>query len=296
MLSSIADGKSSISNLLDSLDCQATINAFRKMGISINLKDDKTAIVNGKGLRGLKKPDSAICLGNSGTTMRLLSGILAGQNFQVKLTGDESLNKRPMKRVTYPLRLMGADIEGADDANLAPLTIKGGRLKAIEYNSPIASAQVKSAILFAGLYADGRTKVTEPYKSRDHTERILELFGVPIEKEGLSVAVRGMGTAELKGQSINIPGDISSAGFFMALGALAKDSEITITSCGINPTRAGILRVLQRMGAHLELIHEKSGFEPCADILIKKSSLRATKITPDELPLLIDEVPIIALC
>lgn len=296
MLSSIAEGRSSISNLLDSLDCEATISAFRKMGISIEFKDKKSVIVEGRGLKGLSRPDSVLYLGNSGTTMRLLSGILAGMSFEAKIIGDESLNKRPMKRVTRPLRLMGADIKGADDANLAPLTIKGGNLKAIEYKSLVASAQVKSAILFAGLYANGRTKVTEPYKSRDHTERMFELFGVPVEKRGLSVAIEGIGVSGLMAQSISIPGDISSAAFFMACGILSEDSDIIIKSCGINPTRDGILRVLLRMGAKIEIVNESGGFEPCADICVKSSSLKATNITRDEIPLLIDEIPVIALC
>lgn len=296
MLSSIAKGKSSVSNLLESLDCSATIEAFMKMGISIRLGRDKTAAIEGGGLQGLKEPDSELYLGNSGTTMRLLLGILAGQNFKVTLTGDESLSKRPMRRVTSPLRLMGADIEGVDDANLAPLTIRGSRLKPIEYITPVASAQVKSAIILAGLYAEGTTRVTEPYLSRDHTERMLKLFGAELKKEGLSVSVKGLQAEELIPQSILIPGDISSAAFFITLGVLAKNSEISITSCGINPTRCGILKVLKRMGARLEIINEKKEYEPYADIVPGYSSLKATKITKDEIPLLIDEIPLLALC
>lgn len=296
MLSSIAKGKSSVSNLLESLDCSATIEAFMKMGISIRLGRDKTAAIEGGGLQGLKEPDSELYLGNSGTTMRLLLGILAGQNFKVTLTGDESLSKRPMRRVTSPLRLMGADIEGVDDANLAPLTIRGSRLKPIEYITPVASAQVKSAIILAGLYAEGTTRVTEPYRSRDHTERMLKLFGAELKKEGLSVSVKGLSKSELTPQSIFIPGDISSAAFFITLGVLAKNSEISITSCGINPTRCGILKVLKRMGARLEIVNEKKEYEPYADIVPGYSSLKATKITKDEIPLLIDEIPLVALC
>lgn len=296
MISSIAKGKSFISNLLGSLDCAATIDAFRKMGISIELAKDNAATIKGKGFRGLKEPESVLYLGNSGTTMRLLLGILAGQNFKVTLTGDESLSKRPMKRVTQPLRLMGASIDGIDDANLAPITIRGGALKPIEYNSPVASAQIKSAIIFAGLYADGTTRITEPYKSRDHTERMLKLFGAELKQEGLSVSIKGLGNSELTPQSIVVPGDISSAAFFITLGVLGKRSEITIASCGINPTRTGILKVLERMGASIEIVNEREGFEPCADIKARSSSLKATKVSEEEIPLLIDEVPLIALC
>lgn len=295
MISSIAKGKSLISNLLDSLDCSATIEAFQNMGISLQRGKDKTASVMGKGLRGLIEPDAGLYLGNSGTTMRLLLGVLAGQNFKAILSGDQSLSKRPMKRVTYPLRLMGADIEGPDDANLAPITISGGQLKPIEYHSPVASAQVKSAIIFAGLYADGTTRITEPYKSRDHTERMLALFGAELKEEGLSVSVKGLRCSELKPSSIVIPGDISSAAFFITLGVLAKDSEIIIRSCGINPTRTGILKVLERMGARIEIVNAKDAFEPYADIVVKSSSLKATKVSREEIPLLIDEVPLIGL-
>lgn len=296
MLSSIAKGKSSVSNLLESLDCSATIEAFMKMGISIRLGRDKTAAIEGRGLQGLREPDSELYLGNSGTTMRLLLGILAGQNFKVTLTGDESLSKRPMRRVTSPLRLMGADIEGVDDANLAPLTIRGSRLKPIEYKTPVASAQIKSAIILAGLYADGTTKVMEPYQSRDHTERMLKLFGAELRQQGLSVSVKGLQAKELTPQSIVVPGDISSAAFFITLGVLAKNSEISIAPCGINPTRCGILKVLKRMGARLEIVNEKEEYEPYADIVPRYSSLKATTITEDEIPLLIDEIPLLALC
>jgi len=298
MISSMASGKSSIFNLLQGLDCKATLEAFQSMGISIEAGADGSIAVEGRGLRGLKRPDGPIDLGNSGTSMRLLLGILAGQKFEATLTGDSSLIKRPMKRVTHPLRLMGADIEGADDANLPPLTIKGGPLKSIDYNSPVASAQVKSAIMLAGLYADGITTTTEPYRSRDHTERMLESFGLSIREDNLSVSVKSMGSSEFQGRRIDIPGDISSAAFFIALGLLVKDSEISISSCGINPTRGGIIKVLQRMGAHIEINDNNytNMFEPTADIIVKTTSLSATTVTRDEIPSLIDEVPLIALC
>ncbi|MFC1807824.1 3-phosphoshikimate 1-carboxyvinyltransferase [Candidatus Omnitrophota bacterium] len=296
MISSLAKGKSSVSNFLNGLDCRATADAFVKMGIPISFQSDGTMIIEGNGLHGLNKPESDLYLGNSGTTMRLLMGILAGQNFSTILSGDESLSVRPMKRVAKPLRSMGALIEGADDANLAPLTINGSKLNAITYNSPVASAQVKSAIMFAGLFADGVTRVTEPHKSRDHTERMLKLYGADLDVDGLSISVKGMVDSKLHPQPIIIPGDISSAAFLIALGVLTENSELIIRSCGINPTRIGILNVLGRMGADVELLNQKEDFEPQADILVKSSSLRSTKITRNEIPLLIDEIPIISLC
>jgi len=295
MISSLAGGRSSIRGLLTGLDCYATIDAFKNMGISMVIAKDGIATIDGKGLRGLCAPEQPLYLGNSGTTMRLLLGILAGQDFKATLTGDESLSKRPMKRVTDPLRLMGADIEGPDGANLAPLSVQGGRLKSIDYESPIASAQVKSSIIFAGLNADGVTKVKEPYKSRDHTERMLRLFGADLKEDGLTVCVKGMGNRELQPQSIIVPGDISAAAFFMALGILAKDSEIVIGSCGVNPTRTGVIDVLNRMKADIEILDKQGTFEPTADIIVKSSPLRSTRITKEEMPLLIDEVPVIAL-
>ncbi|MFH1867557.1 MAG: 3-phosphoshikimate 1-carboxyvinyltransferase [Candidatus Omnitrophota bacterium] len=297
MISSIAKGVSYVSNLLDGLDCDATADAFRQLGISIEAKGDRVTAIHGKGLRGLKVPDSDLYLGNSGTTMRLILGILAGQDFKATLTGDESLSKRPMKRVTQPLRRMGADIVGVDDANLAPITIKGGRLRGINHNSNVASAQVKSSVILAGLYADGITRVAEPHKSRDHTERMLKLFGAELEEEDLFVSVKGIAQgAELAPQSIKIPGDISSAAFFIALGVLTKGSELTLLSCGINPTRDGILKVLDKMGADIELTNPGRDYEPTADIVVRSSKLRAADIFNQEIPLLIDEIPIIALC
>jgi len=267
------------------------------MSVSIESSKDKTVIIEGRGLRGLSMPKEDLYLGNSGTTMRLLLGILAGQDFKATLTGDESLSKRPMKRVTAPLRLMGADISGQDDANLAPLTISGGRIKPLKYDSPVASAQVKSSIIFAGLYADGTTIVNEPYKSRDHTERILRLFGASIKEEGVSVSIDGLGQKELTPQSIKIPGDISSAAFFIALGILAKDAEIKIKCCGINKTRADLLDILKNMQADIEITNVGGeDFEPYADIIIKSSSLKAVDIKKHQIPAIIDEIPMLALC
>lgn len=296
MISSIAKGESLIQNLLESEDCHATIDAFKSMGISVDIKVNADIIIRGKGLKGLKQPGSSLYLGNSGTTMRLLLGILAGQDFKAVLKGDLSLSKRPMKRVTHPLMLMGAEIEGADNANFAPITICGKQLKPISHKSLIASAQVKSSIMLAGLYADGKTTVTEPYKSRDHTERILTLFGADINEEGLTISIEGLGDRELKPRQINIPADISSAAFFIALGTIAKDAEIRIKRCGVNPTRTGIINVLKDMGADIELVNKAEGFEPIADIIVKSSPLKAIKVLKEQVPSLIDEIPLIALC
>ncbi len=297
MISSIAKGRSMLNNLLRGEDCQATINAFKGMGVSIVEKADKDVVVKGNGLRGLKPPKDSLYLGNSGTTMRLILGILAGQDFETIVEGDPSLSRRPMKRVTHPLILMGAQIQGNDNANLAPITIHGKRsLEPITFNSPVASAQVKSSIMFAGLYAGGRTKVTEPYKSRDHTERMLKLFGADVKEDGLTVSVEGLAGRQLAPQEIEVPGDISSAAFFIALAVIAKDAEIRINNCGINPTRTGIITVLRDMGADIEMLNMRKGFEPVADIIVKSSSLKAVKVERDMIPLLIDEIPLIALC
>ncbi len=296
MISSIAKGDSLLRNVLDGEDCHATIDAFRQMGISVDARSDGGLIVKGKGLRGLKQPEKNLYLGNSGTSMRLLIGILSGQRFRSVLTGDASLSKRPMNRVTQPLMLMGSDIEGADNANFAPITIFGGTLKPISYKSPIASAQVKSSIMLAGLCADGRTTIIEPYKSRDHTERMLSLFGADVSEEGLSVSVEGLGDKELIPQQLDIPADISSAAFFITLAAIAKDAEIKIKRCGINPTRTGIINVLRDMGADISMVNKTVGSEPIADIVVKSSSLKAVRVLKEQIPSLIDEIPMIALC
>ncbi len=296
MISSLASGKSRIRNLLLSQDCQATIRAFQDMGVSIFAKETET-LITGKGLRSLLRPAKDLYLGNSGTTMRLLMGVLAGQQFETVLTGDYSLSQRPMKRVSQPLSIMGAQISGRDDANFAPITIRGAKtLKSIDYKTEIASAQVKSSVMLAGLYADGVTSITESYKSRDHTERMLKMFGADIWQEGLSVFIRGLQSAELNPQEIDIPGDISSAAFFLVLGTLAKGSEIKINKCGINPTRTGILSVLHEMGADITITEKTHGFEPTASLVSKNSSLKAVKIEKKNIPSMIDEIPLIALC
>jgi 3-phosphoshikimate 1-carboxyvinyltransferase len=296
MISSLALGRSRICNLLMSQDCQSTISAFRDMGVSILTQGGET-LITGKGLRSLARPVNDLYLGNSGTTMRLLMGVLAGQQFEVVLTGDHSLSERPMKRVSQPLRIMGARISGRDDANLAPITIKGVKtLKSIDYKSGIASAQVKSSVMLAGLYADGVTSIAEPYKSRDHTERMLKVFGADIKQEGLSVFIQGLQNTELSPQEMVIPGDISSAAFFLVLGILADKSEIKINKCGINPTRAGIIAVLREMGADITITEKNNEFEPTASLVSKSSSLKAVKVEKKNIPSMIDEIPLIALC
>ena len=295
IMASIAKGQSRLKNLLMGQDCHSTINAFRSMGISIGAEEE--VVVEGKGLRGLSCPKDVLYLGNSGTTIRLLSGILAGQNFQSVLTGDSSLSQRPMDRITRPLRLMGAGISGRDDANLAPLTIKGARfLRSVNYKTQVASAQIKSAIMLAALYANGKTTVTEPCRSRDHTERMFNLFGVDVEKKGLSVSVEGLADSELGPQNIEIPGDISSAAFFIALGVLSDNAQIRIDGCGLNPTRTGIIDALKGMGAGIDIVNSGKGFEPSGSIVVKSSSLKAIKIKKETVPLMIDEIPLISLC
>jgi 3-phosphoshikimate 1-carboxyvinyltransferase len=278
-------------NFLNSDDSLRTLRVFQQMGIDVSL--DKNIIeITGKGLRGLKPPDRPLYMGGSGTSLRLILGVLAGQKFKATLTADDSLSNRPMQRVTLPLREMGAKITGPQDANFAPLTIEGGDLKPIEYKMPIASAQVKSAILLAGLYAQGRTRVVEPIASRDHTERMLKLFGAKIEQEGLVYSIEGW--PRLKGKHLVIPGDISSAANFMVLAALSQNAHLIIESVGLNPTRTGCIEVLKRMGTDIQVkICGGEDFEPFGDIEIRSSRLKATKITKEEVPRLIDELPIL---
>lgn len=292
MMGSIASGPTLVKNFLASEDVLRTIEAFRAMGIKIKEKGDGALSVDGKGPRGLLQPKSAICLGNSGTSMRLILGILAGQSFRCELTGDESLSRRPMKRVTQPLRVMGAKVSGRDDANFAPLLIEGGGLSPIDYKSPVASAQVKSAILLAGLYASGETRVTEPAKSRDHTERMLKFFGADLSAKDLTVSIKG--PCKLSGRVVEVPGDISSASFFLVACALVKGSKVTLRSVGLNPTRTGILDILTQMGAKLEVIKEDAkAFEPKGDLVVEGRTLKGVRIGPEMIPRVIDELPII---
>lgn len=287
MLGAVSIGETRIKNFLMADDCIATINAFKNMGVAVTVGD--IIKIKGAGLKGLKRPTKKLYLGNSGTSMRLLLGILAGQDFEAILSGDESLSNRPMKRVTVPLRKMGADIQGRDDANFAPLKIRGGSLKAVTYDSPIASAQVKSAILLAGLYAKGTTSVREPLKSRDHTERMLKLLGANISIDGLKVSIAASNT--LKAKDIEVPGDISGAAFFMVAALLLDGSKITIKNVGVNETRTGIIDILKRMGGEIDVKTIKTDWEPIADITVSSSNLKATTIDRGEIPRAIDELP-----
>ncbi|CRZ34828.1 3-phosphoshikimate 1-carboxyvinyltransferase [Herbinix hemicellulosilytica] len=298
MLGALAKGKTEIDNFLMGEDCLSTISCFRKMGIHIEQDiRNRKVIVFGEGLDGLKALTEILDVGNSGTTIRLLSGILCGQNFSSVITGDTSIQKRPMGRILTPLQQMEADIESVNNNNCAPLRINGPknqRLKGIHYKSPIASAQVKSCVLLAGLYADGETHVTEPAVSRNHTEIMLSYFGGDVKVTGSTVCVKPR--PKLSGKKINVPGDISSAAFLMAAALIVPNSEILIENVGINPTRDGILKVCSMMGADIKLLNiKKDGGEPAADILVRHSSLRGTEIGGDLIPTLIDEIPIIAI-
>lgn len=299
MFGSIASGATEISNFLQGADCLATINCFRRMGIEIENQEEKI-IVHGKGLHGLTAPTEILDVGNSGTTTRLISGILVGQPFESKLSGDNSLNSRPMKRIIVPLTKMGGHISSILRNGCAPLYIAPGKLHGIHYDSPVASAQVKSSILLAGLYADGETSVTEPSLSRNHTELMLKEFGADIRSQfdlNTSKATAFIRPcSELYGQKIMVPGDISSAAYFIAAGLLVPDSEILIKNTGINATRAGILKVCENMGANITLLNERTeGGEAIADILVRTSKLHGTTISGDIIPTLIDEIPIIAI-
>ena len=292
MFGALAKGDTEISNFLRGADCLSTISCFRSMGVDIEEKGENV-LVHGKGLRGLRRPDGILDCGNSGTTTRLISGILAAQDFDVTLTGDESIQKRPMKRIIDPLSLMGAEIESVRGNGCAPLHITGAPLHGISYSTPVASAQVKSAILLAGLYADGETRVTEPAPSRNHTELMLSSFGADVRTEGTTVTIRQ--AEELYGQKIQVPGDISSAAFFIAAGLLIPGSEILLKNVGVNPTRDGVLRVFRRMGGSIETTALSSGAgEPAADLLVKASRLHGVEIGGEEIPSLIDEIPVIA--
>lgn len=289
MFGSIANGTTNIKGFLTGADCISTISIFKKMGIDIEL-DNTFVKVHGKGLYGLNCPHEILDCGNSGTTTRLVSGILSAQNFTSVLTGDKSIQKRPMNRIITPLSMMGADIESND--GFAPLTITGSKLHGIEYNSPVASAQVKSAILLAGLYASSPTTVNEPAKSRDHTELMLKKFGANLTSTKTSVTINPC--SELFANDIDVPSDISSAAFFMAAAILVPGSELILENVGINPTRDGIIRVLKDMGANIEIINRTDSFEPVADIKVTYSKLHATCIGGDIIPTLIDELPLLA--
>jgi 3-phosphoshikimate 1-carboxyvinyltransferase len=292
MFGALSDGLTEAEHFLTGADCLSTISCFRQMGIDI-VQDGTNVKIYGKGLHGLTAPGQILDAGNSGTTVRLMSGILAGQNFQSVITGDESIQKRPMKRIMTPLTQMNAAISSVHENGCAPLSIEGRPLRAIHYQSPVASAQVKSCVLLAGLYADDITKVTEPVLSRNHSELMLRYFGADVQSEGTTASIAPQ--PKLIGQKVNVPGDISSAAYFIAAALLVPGSEVLLHNVGINPTRDGLLRVCKAMGADLTFVNEDhSGAEPCADILVRSSSLKGTVIEGDIIPTLIDELPVIA--
>ena len=291
MLGSLATGTTKIRNFLMGDDCLATIKCFEEMGIKIDQGPEIT--IYGNGLKGLKAPSKALDVGNSGTTIRLLSGILAGQNFSTTISGDASIESRPMNRIMTPLRQMNADITASRDETYAPLHIKPSKLKNTLYNSPVASAQVKSAVLLAGLYTEGETSVVEPVLSRNHTELMLKGFGATVKSDGTKATVTGF--PDLQALDINVPGDISSAAFFLVAGLIVPDSEIHMENVGVNPTRAGIITVLQAMGGDITLHNQRTECgEPVCDIIVRSSRLKGTNISGDIIPTLIDELPVIA--
>lgn len=295
MFSSIAKGTTRIKNFLMGQDCLSTIDCFRKMGVNIDI-NDKEVIVKGVGLRGLKKPNEILNVGNSGTTIRLMMGILAGNEFESTVIGDESIGKRPMKRVTDPLRLMGCNIKGNDDANFTPITIYGGNLNGIEYEMPVASAQVKSSIILASLYADSSSTIIEKSKSRNHTEIMLKSFGADIKSNDLKIDVQPVRELFSVG-NINVAGDISSAAFIIAAASIVEDSEVLIKNVGLNETRTGIIDVLEAMNGNFEVIDKRveSG-EVVGDLIVRYSDkLIGTTIDSNLIPRLIDEIPVIAI-
>lgn len=295
LIGSIAEGRVTVNNFLRAEDCLATLKAMQMLGVAIEEGAPGRLAIDGVGLDGLREPPDTIDCGNSGTTMRLMMGLLAAQRFPSRLTGDEYLRKRPMDRVIRPLRLMGARLSGQDGDRLAPIEIEGARLRPIDYDSPIASAQVKSAILLAGLYCQGRTTVREPYKSRDHTERMLSQFGAAVEAGDLSASV--VGPASLGASEIDVPGDISSAAFFIAAASMVPQSEIILRNIGLNRTRSGFLDVAKEMGADVSGpgISDTGLSEPSGDVLVRGGrKLKAVRIGPRSIPRLIDEIPIIA--
>lgn len=294
MFSSISKGYNKISNFLMGQDCLSTISCFRKMGVDIKI-DGKDVYVKGNGLYGLQKPNEILDVGNSGTTIRLMMGILAGNKFDATLVGDDSIAKRPMKRVTDPLRLMGCNIEGNDDANYTPIKIYGGNLTAIDYHMPVASAQVKSALILASLYANDTSFIYEKVKSRNHTEIMLKSFGADINVEDLKISINPVN--ELFSQDIYVPGDISSAAFIIVSTLITKGSEVIIKNVGLNETRTGILDVVKSMNGNIEIINERLvGGELVGDLLVRYTKdLCATTIDKDIIPRLIDEIPIIAI-
>ncbi len=292
MLGSIAEGETRIRGFLNGADCISTIGCFRSMGVKI-LQEGDEVVVSGVGLHGLHEPEGDLDCGNSGTTIRILSGLLAGQAFDSRINGDESIQKRPMGRVITPLTQMGADILSVKENDCAPLLIRGKKLHGISYSSPVASAQVKSSVLLAGLTAEGKTRVTEPHLSRNHTELMLQGFGAELETEGNTVTLTP--GSPLHSCDVNVPGDISSAAYFIGAALLVPDSFLVIRNVGINPTRSGILDVFQAMGGNIRLENSRiEAGESVADLVVKSSDLHGTEISGSLIPRLIDELPLIA--
>jgi 3-phosphoshikimate 1-carboxyvinyltransferase len=291
MLGAIANGVTTVRGFLRGEDNMSTMHAFRAMGVEIN-DDGETIHITGRGLHGLKEPGDVLDCGNSGTTIRLITGLLSGQSFFSVVTGDQYLRKRPMKRVVDPLSRMGARIAGRNGGTLAPLAINGGSLKGIDYQSPVSSAQIKSSIMLAGLYAEGETSVSEPSLSRDHSERMFRHFGASLVRHDSGVTVRG--GVELTAQEVTVPGDISSAAFFMVAALITPNSELLIKNVGVNPSRTGVIDILQAMGGNIQLLDERevSG-EPVADILVRSSRLKGILISGSVVPRAIDEFPAI---
>jgi len=292
MLGSLAEGVTEVTGFLEGEDALATLQAFRDMGVNIEGPDNGRVVIHGVGMHGLKTPDGPLNMGNSGTSMRLLSGLLSGQAFNCTLTGDGSLSGRPMRRVTEPLAEMGAVI-GTTDAGTAPLNVCGEQpLRGIEFEMPVASAQVKSCLLLAGLYAKGRTCVTEPAPTRDHTERMLQGFGYTVERDGATACIEGGG--KLTATNVEVPADISSAAFFMVGASIGEGSDIVLQHVGINPTRIGVINILRQMGADITLSNEREvGGEPVADIRVRSARLKGIQIPEDQVPLAIDEFPVL---
>ena len=290
MMGSLAEGTTHVSGFLEGEDALATLNAFKAMGVEIEGPDNGKVVVHGVGMKGLQQPQASLDVGNSGTSMRLMSGLLAGQAFSTTLIGDESLTKRPMKRITDPLALMGAQIEttetGTSPLNISPVAA----LKGIDYDMPMASAQVKSCLLLAGLYAEGETWVTEPAPTRDHTERMLQGFGYEVMQDGPRRGVKGGG--KLTACDIDVPADISSAAFFLVGASIAEGSDLTLQHVGMNPTRDGVINILRLMGADIEVSNERViGGEPVADLRVRSAKLKGIQIPEDQVPLAIDEFP-----
>lgn len=294
MFGAVADGPTVVQGFLMGEDCLRTVDCFRKMGVSISTPSASEMRIEGRGWEGLQEPAEVLDVGNSGTTIRLLLGILAGRPFHAVLQGDASIARRPMKRVVEPLRAMGARIDGRQDGQYTPLAVRGGGLVGRGWSSPVASAQVKSAVLLAGLQAEGTTTFLEPSLSRDHTERMLSAFGVTLRREGTMVSVEG-GQRLQGGVSLRIPGDISSAAYFLAAATLVPGSRLILKEVGVNPTRTGLLDVLAAMGGKVEMVERQMwGGEPVADLYVEASPLQATTVEGDLVPRLIDEIPVIA--